>query len=104
MRVNSGYANVRLLEELFNTGDGGIEHIGDVFRAFVFIGATFSDFKDADSEIEQVFAGATLRIRSPLRDFIRDRDHLTGNGAFANDVRISANVRCTWRVFDNSAK
>ena len=98
--VYPGHTVVRLLEQLFNTGNGGVEDIGDVFWAFVFIGAAFGDFKDAGfSQVEQVFAGAPLRIKTGLGDLIRHRDHLADDGTFAHDIGISADVRRTRRVF-----
>lgn len=38
-----------LLEQLFDTGDSGIEDIGDVLRPFVFVGPAFGDFETRDS-------------------------------------------------------
>ena len=35
-----------LLEQLFDTGDSGIEDIGDVLRPFVFVGPAFGDFEN----------------------------------------------------------
>ena len=91
---------MRLLEQLFDTGNGGVEDVGDIFGAFVFVGAAFGDFEDAGlGKVEQVFTGATLRIKTRFGDLIRHRDHLADNGAFTHDVSISADVRRTWRVF-----
>ena len=91
---------MRLLEQLFDTGDGGVEDIGDVFRPFVFIGPTFSDFKDAGlGEIEQIFTGSPLRVEAGLGDLIGHRDHLAHDRAFAHDVGIGADVRRAGGIF-----
>ena len=98
--VHAGDAVVRLLEQLFDTGNGGVEDIGDIFWAFVLVGAAFGDFEDAGlGKVEQVFAGATLRIKTGFGDLVRHRDHLADNGTFAHDIGVSADVRGTWRVF-----
>ena len=91
---------MRLLEKLLNTRNGGVEHIGDVFRAFVFVRTAFGDFKDAGfRQVEQIFAGAPLGIETGLGDLIRHRDHLADNGTFTDDISVSADIRGTWRVF-----
>ena len=98
--VHPGHTVMRLLEQLFDTGDGGVEDIGDVFWAFVFIGAAFGDFKDTGlREVEQIFAGAALRIKTGFGDLIRHRDHLADNRTFAHNVSVGADVCRTWRVF-----
>lgn len=48
-----------LLEQLFDTGDSGIEDIGDVLRPFVFVGPAFGDFENPGfGEVERIFAGS----------------------------------------------
>ncbi|MNT43701.1 hypothetical protein D3C72_1801860 [compost metagenome] len=91
---------MRLLEKLFDTRDGGVEHVGDISRTFVFIGAAFGDLEDAGfGEVQQIFAGTALWIKARFGDLVRNGDHLAHNGAFAHDICISADVRRTWRVF-----
>ena len=91
---------MRLLEQLFDTGDGGIKHIGDVFRPFVFIGPAFGDFENPGfGEIEQIFAGSPLRVEAGFGDLVGHRNHLAHHRAFAHDVSIGADVRRAGRVF-----
>ena len=91
---------MRLLEQLFDTRNGCVEHVGNVFRAFVFIGAAFRDFKDAGlGEIEQILTGAPLRIKTRIRNFMGDGNHVAHHRTFANNIRIGADVRGTWRIF-----
>ncbi len=98
--IHAGDAVVRLLEELLDTGDGGVEHVGDVFRPFVFIGAAFGDFKDPGlSQVQQFVAVAPLGIEAGFSDFVRHGDHIAHNRTFAHDIGISADVRRTWRIF-----
>ena len=89
-----------LLKQLLNTRHGCVEHIGDVLRPFVFVRTTFGNFKDAGfSQIQQIFAGTPLRIKTSFGNLIRNRDHLTDNGTFTHDVRIGTDVSRTWRIF-----
>ena len=98
--IYAGYTIVRLLEQLFDTRNGSVEHIGNVFWAFVFICTAFGNFKDAGfGKVEQIFAGAALRVKTGFGDFVRYRDHFAHNGTFTHDVGVSANVRGTWRIF-----
>ena len=91
---------MRLLEELLNSRHGGVEHVGDIFRPFIFIRAAFGDFKDPGfGEVEQIFAGAALGIETGFGDFIRHRNHLAYHRALADDIGISADVRRAWRIF-----
>ena len=91
---------MRLLEQLLNTGDGGIEHIGDVLRPFIFIGAAFGNFKyPRFRQIQQVLAGAPLGVETGFGDFVGHRNHFTHHCAFAHDVGIRADVRRAWRIF-----
>ena len=91
---------MRLLEELLNSRHGGVEHVGDILRPFVFIRAAFGDFKDSGfGEVEQIFAGAALGVKAGFGDFIRHRDHFAYDRAFANDIGIGANIRRAWRIF-----
>ena len=91
---------MRLLEKLFDARDGSVEHFGNIFRAFVFVSAAFSDFKDAGlGEIQQVFTGAPLRVETGFGNLVSHRNHFTNNGTFTDDISISANVRRTWRIF-----
>ena len=91
---------MRLLEELFNTRHGSVEHVGDILRPLVFICAAFGNFKHPGfGEVEQIFAGAALGIETGLGDFIRHGDHFAYHRTFADDIGISADVRRTWRIF-----
>lgn len=58
-----------LLEQLFDTGDGGIEDIGDVLRPFVFVGPAFGDFENPGfGEVERIFAGSPLWVEAGFGD------------------------------------
>ena len=98
--VDPGDTIVRLLEQLLDTRHGRVEHIGNVFRPFVFVRTAFGNFKDAGlRQVEQVFAGAPLRIKTGFGDLVRHRYHLTDDSTFPHDIGISADVRRAWRVF-----
>lgn len=72
--VYPGNAIVWLLKQLLNTRHGCVEHIGDVLRPFVFVRTTFGNFKDAGfSQIQQIFAGTPLRIKTSFGNLIRNR-------------------------------
>ena len=89
-----------LLEQLLNTRHGGVQHLGDILRPFVFIRAAFGNFKHPGfGEVEQIFAGAALGVETGFGDFIRHGDHFAYDRAFTNDIGIGADIRRAWRIF-----
>ncbi len=91
---------MRLLEQLLDTRDGGVQHFGNVFWPFVFIGAAFRDFKyPGFGQIEQLVAVTPLRIETGFCDFVGDGDHVAHNRTFAHDIGVGADVRRTWGIF-----
>ena len=89
-----------LLEQLFDTGDSGIEDIGDVLRPFVFVGPAFGDFENPGfGEVEQIFAGSPLWVEAGFGDLVGHRNHFAHHRAFAHDVGIGADVSRAGRIF-----
>ncbi len=49
---------MRLLEQLLDTRNGRIEDVGDIFRAFIFVGTAFRNLEyPGFGQVEQIFAG-----------------------------------------------